>query len=103
MFQCTIVRCKGGLDYFYPKYNMFISETKQFLLSAKKMSLQRTSYYLLTMNQNHLTRRSPSFLGKIRYPSPLQPFRSNFIGTEYTIYDDGENPSKTTHLDRVRS
>jgi tubby-related protein 1 len=33
------------------------------------------------------------YLGKVR---------SNFLGTEFYIYDDGENPSKAKDFNRVR-
>jgi tubby-related protein 1 len=83
---------------------MKISESGQYLLTAKKMSLQKTSYYLLTMNENHLSRKSESFLGKIRYLFSLFLLfaRSNFLGTEYLFYDNGDNPAKTTNLENVR-
>lgn len=54
-------------------------------MTAKKQSFQTTSYYLLSTDINELTKQSPHFIGKIR---------SNFVGTEFTIYDTGENPSK---------
>jgi len=28
--------------------------------------------------------------------------RSNFLGTEFYLYDDGENPKKTKNIDGVR-
>jgi len=45
------------------------------------------------MDKNDLNRKSSNYLGKIR---------SNFLGTEFTVYDDGENPSKTKQYDKIR-
>ncbi len=42
------------------------------------------------MNMNNFDKKSPDFLGKVR---------SNFMGTEFLIYDNLENPAKAKTLD----
>jgi Tub family len=55
-----------------------------FLLASKKRTANKTSNYLLSMDKRDLNRDSDSFLGKVR---------SNYFGTEFTIFDDGLAPS----------
>ncbi len=94
IMQCTIVRDTSGSNYFYPKYNMYLSDGSQYLMTAKKMSFQKTSYYLLSMHINDISRQSPYFMGKLR---------SNFLGTEFIIYDQGLNPLKTQNMQKIRN
>lgn len=86
MIQCSIRREKGGLkNRFYPKYFMHLSDGYTFLLAGKKRANNKTSNYLMSMNQKEMTTKSPAYLGKVR---------SNFLGTEFIIYNTGLNPSK---------
>lgn len=55
-----------------------------FLLAGKKRSHNKTSNYLISLDKRDLNRDSDSFLGKLR---------SNYFGTEFTAYDDGQAPS----------
>ncbi len=45
------------------------------------------------MNPNDLNTNSPGYLGKVR---------SNFLGTEFRIYDTGENPGKAKTFNKIR-
>ena len=83
--QCTIRRDKSGFNRLFPKYFMSISEGLTFLLAGKKRAGNRTSNYMVTMNQKDFNTKSPSFLGKVR---------SNFLGTEFMMYDNGLNPKR---------
>ena len=51
----------------------------------KKRANSQTSNYLISMNQDELSTRNPAYLGKLR---------SNFLGTQFVIYDTGLDPSK---------
>jgi tubby-related protein 1 len=62
-------------------------------MSAKKRSINRTSNYLISYKKDELKKNSLYYLGKLR---------SNFMGTEFNIYDHGENPKKTKDAQRVR-
>ena len=85
MIQCTILRERSGFNRIYPKYFLFVSDTHQFLLAGRKRPGNKTSNYLMSMSQKDLKTKSPSYLGKVR---------SNFMGTEFMIYDKGLNPKK---------
>jgi len=87
MIQCTILRERGGFNRIYPKYFLFVSDTHQFLLAGRKRPGNKTSNYLISMSEKDLKIKSPSYLGKVR---------SNFLGTEFMIYDKGLNPKKKT-------
>lgn len=82
--QCSIRREKSGFNRFFPKYFMHLSENHVFLLAGKKRPHNKTSNYLITMNQKELTVKSPAYLSKLR---------SNFLGTEFHIFDTGLNPT----------
>ena len=92
MLQCTIHRDKKGFARFFPKYTLTLSEGGRFLLNGKKRSA-RTSNYMITYDQK-CNRKGAGYLGKLR---------SNFLGTEFNIYDWGENPKKKIMDDKWRT
>lgn len=74
---------------FFPKYHVFMSSGFRYLMSCKKRSGNKTSNYIIGMDKDNLDRKHPSFLGKVR---------SNFMGSEFHVYDKGENPSKIIYF-----
>lgn len=81
--QCYIRRNKSGTHKLYPVYSLYLKDGDVFLLTSKKRPNNKTSNYLISMDQSDLNRSSSSYLGKLR---------SNFVGTEFQIFDDGVNP-----------
>eukprot|EP00357_Protocruzia_adherens_P026546 CAMPEP_0115007224 /NCGR_PEP_ID=MMETSP0216-20121206/21034_1 /TAXON_ID=223996 /ORGANISM="Protocruzia adherens, Strain Boccale" /LENGTH=626 /DNA_ID=CAMNT_0002374089 /DNA_START=84 /DNA_END=1964 /DNA_ORIENTATION=+ len=94
MMQCVIYREKKGFgNMIAPKYHVYSSNHMRYLMSAKKQIANKTSNYHLSMDRNDFKRKSDNYLGKLR---------SNFMGTQYTIYDRGENPENTNSPDQIR-
>lgn len=93
IIQTQIRRDKSGLALFYPKYHVYLSNSLRFLLTGKKRSINKTSNYLMSMSKTELSKKSNYFLGKVR---------SNFLGTEFHIYDTGENPKKCKNTKEAR-
>lgn len=91
--QCTIVRHKSGFNRLWPKYTLQLSDGNKFLLTGKKRTGNTTSNYMITIDQEKLKKGNKGYLGKLR---------SNFLGTEFFLYDTGENPSKAKGADQVR-
>jgi len=88
LVQCHIVRTKGGFMASYPKYTMYLKHpggADTMLLAARKRGQSKSSNYLISLDQDDLSRESGAFFGKLR---------SNFIGTEFVLYDAGLNPEK---------
>ncbi|KAL7541681.1 hypothetical protein ACHAWF_006995, partial [Thalassiosira exigua] len=87
MVQCCIRRNKGIKNALFPEYRIYLksgnSKTETFLMTSKKRVGNKTSNYLISMSRNDHDKNSESILGKLR---------SNFLGTEYMIYDHGKNP-----------
>ncbi|CAM9186240.1 unnamed protein product [Heterosigma akashiwo] len=83
--QCSIVRNKSGTNKLFPNYQVFMKygDQERFLLAGKKRAGNKTSNYLISMQEGDLSRESRNFLGKLR---------ANFVGTEFQVYDDGVNP-----------
>jgi len=50
----------------------------KFLLSARKRKKSKSSNYIISLDEDDLARQSGNFFGKLR---------SNFVGTEFTIFD----------------
>ena len=80
-------------------YYVFLELGNQFLLAARKRKMQRTSNYVISLDQTDLERDSSSFVGKVRYLCSFlslvtKVIRANFVGTDFTVYDNGDNPSK---------
>lgn len=92
--QATIMRHKNGMNRFWPKYTLSLSTTNQFLLTGKKRAGNATSNYMISMDQEKAGKGGSGYLGKVR---------SNFLGTEFSIYDNGANPEKAKTPDSVRS
>lgn len=58
---------------------------KQLLLAAKKRSARASTEYLLSMSGDNLTTRDKNYLGFVK---------ANFFGTEWHVFDAGEEKSK---------
>lgn len=83
--ECCIKRNKTIKNVLFPEYRMYLRDgkTEVCLMTSKKRAGSTTSNYLISMGRNDHDRSSESVIGKLR---------SNFLGTEYHIYDDGKNP-----------
>jgi len=84
--RTTITRSKKGLDKLFPKYNLNLSEgthAGKFLLAAKKNTGSATSHYTISSDSEKMEKNAAAYLGKVR---------SNFLGTEFVIFDTGANP-----------
>jgi tubby-related protein 1 len=82
--KCVIKRNKGIKNALFPEYRVYLKDINVFLMTSKKRMGNTTSNYLISMGRNDFdNRQSPNILGKLR---------SNFLGTEYIIYDGGNNP-----------
>ncbi|CAD8058431.1 unnamed protein product [Paramecium primaurelia] len=92
MIQCTIKRDRSGMCRFYPKYHMHFSNGFLYLMSAKKRACNNTSNYIISQSRDDME-KSDNFLGKVR---------SNFMGTEFILYDSGLNPEKTKDPQKFR-
>ena len=63
-------------------------------MAARKRPNNTTPNYIVTMDNENFEKESSLFIGKLR---------SNFMGTEFQIYDTGMNPSDTKNFDNVRA
>ena len=75
-------RSRGGR---FPTYYLYMEEGERFLMSARKRKRNKSSNYLISTDIEDLNRDSETFFGKAR---------SNFVGTEFTLYDDGVSSRK---------
>lgn len=87
--KCRVQREKRGMERsMFPTYYLYLEmETvskKLFLLAARKRKKSRSSNYLISTDAKDLSRDGKNFVGKLR---------SNFLGTSFTIYDNGVNPT----------
>ncbi|KAG8461633.1 hypothetical protein KFE25_001251 [Diacronema lutheri] len=87
MVQCLIKRDKSGLDMLYPQYRCYLQtpDGDRFIMAARKRKKSNSNNYVISTSIKDLARHSESCIGKLR---------SNFIGTEFVLYDDGYNPRK---------
>jgi hypothetical protein len=92
--QLCIKRDKDGFSKkFYPKYDMTFSSNGQFILSGQKMQLMRSAHYNITLEHEDMEKNLPGYLGKLR---------SDLAGSEFNMFDRGENPSAVVPIDQVR-
>ena len=61
---------------------------------GKKRKWNRTSNYLMSLNEKNPDTKTPGYIGKLR---------ANFMGTQFQIYDSGLNPdSKGANEQTIR-
>ncbi|KAJ3130349.1 hypothetical protein HK098_002578 [Nowakowskiella sp. JEL0407] len=85
---CYVTRRKEGVDKLYPQYDFYIEEPggglPTFIMSARKRKKSSSSCYIIsTLPLDD----EKSVIGKVR---------SNFIGTSFVIYDNGNGHSKAS-------
>ncbi|KAK3773320.1 hypothetical protein RRG08_023206 [Elysia crispata] len=87
--KCRITRDKRGVDRnIYPTYFLHLEQDngrKVFLLAGRKRKKSATSNYLISTDPTDLTRNGEAYCGKLR---------SNLLGTQFTLFDNGDNPKK---------
>jgi len=97
--KCQIRRLKTGGGLVSKGSILYVLELQkedgettrnQFLLAGKKRSGNKSSNYLISVDKADLSTDSDAYIAKLR---------SNYMGTEFTVYDDGVNPEK---IDQVR-
>ena len=93
ILEWTIARNKSGFNFWNPKYTLILSDGERFLLNGKKRGGNKTSNYLITLDQDNLKKKGKGYLGKLR---------ANFMGTEFIVYDQGENPKSTKDPEQIR-
>eukprot|EP00096_Caligus_rogercresseyi_P012706 TRINITY_DN5416_c0_g1_i1.p1 TRINITY_DN5416_c0_g1~~TRINITY_DN5416_c0_g1_i1.p1 ORF type:complete len:495 (+),score=134.34 TRINITY_DN5416_c0_g1_i1:138-1622(+) len=97
LVKCRITRDKKGMDRgLFPTYFLHMEREdgkRVFLIAGRKRKKSATSNYLITTDPTDLSRAGDSFIGKLR---------SNVMGTQFTIYDGGDNvKSKGAIQDRT--
>ncbi|XP_045480442.1 protein king tubby [Harmonia axyridis] len=89
LYKCRITRDRKGMDRgFFPTYFLHLEKDhgkKVFLLAARKRKKSATSNYLISTDPTDLSRNAESYVGKLR---------SNLLGTQFTIFDNGVSPRK---------
>ncbi|XP_066586249.1 protein king tubby [Prorops nasuta] len=83
-YKCRITRDRKGMDRgLYPTYFLHLERDygkKVFLLAGRKRKKSTTSNYLISTDPTDLSRGGESYIGKLR---------SNLLGTQFTVYDNG--------------
>ncbi|KAI4320705.1 hypothetical protein MLD38_034158 [Melastoma candidum] len=88
--QCLIKRDKkNSTFYLYLAFSPSIVDKGKFLLAARRYRRGAHSEYIISLDADDLSQGSNAYLGKLR---------SDFLGTNFTIYDskspyDGAKPS----------
>ncbi|XP_008206455.1 protein king tubby isoform X1 [Nasonia vitripennis] len=97
-YKCRITRDRKGMDRgFYPTYFLHLERDygkKVFLLAGRKRKRSKTSNYLISTDPTDLSRGGEAFVGKLR---------SNLLGTQFTIYDNGYSQLKDDKREERRS
>ncbi|KAI5733678.1 hypothetical protein M8J76_014602 [Diaphorina citri] len=94
-YKCRITRDRKGVDRgLYPTYFLHLERDygkKIFLLAGRKRKKSTTSNYLISTDPTDLSRKGESFVGKLR---------SNLLGTQFTVYDNGSSRRRVNIFDR---
>ncbi|KAL1110326.1 hypothetical protein AAG570_007859 [Ranatra chinensis] len=95
-YKCRITRDRKGMDRgLYPTYFLHLERDygkKVFLLAGRKRKKSTTSNYLISTDPTDLSRGGESYVGKLR---------SNLLGTQFTVYDNGRSPKHLNSKDHM--
>lgn len=101
---CKILRKKDGVDRFHPQYEMFLENPDNsltFLLSARKMKRSKSSYYTISSYPIDAIGEEGNRVAKVRFVCLIMRwFRSNFIGTHFTVFDNGQRDAQVEDMAR---
>lgn len=93
-YKCRITRDRKGMDRgLYPTYFLHLERDygkKVFLLAGRKRKKSATSNYLISTDPTDLSRGGEAYIGKLR---------SNLLGTQFTVYDNGRSPRHSGNKD----
>lgn len=70
------------------------SQDIKFILTSQKKNVVTQAHYLITMDPNNVSKKATGYLGKLR---------GYKVGTEYNLYDAGDNPKTTQVSEYVRN
>mmetsp|Transcript_37249 Transcript_37249/g.105100 ORF Transcript_37249/g.105100 Transcript_37249/m.105100 type:complete len:774 (-) Transcript_37249:196-2517(-) len=88
MIQLFIKRIKG-LYGQYPAYECYTEQGHTFLMAARRRKKSTTSHFVISLEQNDVTRGSEAAIAKLK---------SNYVGTEYIGSNSGEKRSDQSSL-----
>ena len=90
MVECLITRERRGLSLF-PIYRMYVQrdDGDALVVVARRRKRADGHSFHLSTDEDDLTSRGPSYVGKLR---------SNLVGSEWMLYDGGLNPSAAARL-----
>lgn len=83
VIKCQILRHKSTLFNAFPTYELYLKNGMRFVMAARKRKKVRGAYYVISTNKDNISRHDQNFIGKTR---------SNVLGTEFSIYDNGIGP-----------
>ncbi|KAG2181846.1 hypothetical protein INT44_008662 [Umbelopsis vinacea] len=93
-FTCRIQRHREGMDRLNPYYQLYfqnlVTNEVQWIFTANKKRKSQTSYYTIkgsAKSQNASNNRRDGEM------VTLAKVRSNFLGTNFTVYSNGRNPN----------
>eukprot|EP00240_Pyramimonas_obovata_P003820 CAMPEP_0118927274 /NCGR_PEP_ID=MMETSP1169-20130426/4782_1 /TAXON_ID=36882 /ORGANISM="Pyramimonas obovata, Strain CCMP722" /LENGTH=367 /DNA_ID=CAMNT_0006869011 /DNA_START=209 /DNA_END=1309 /DNA_ORIENTATION=+ len=84
LIQCYVRRDKDRTG-LYPQFQLYLTNGDQFLLAARRRKKSNSSNYLVSLDPEDLARGGAGFHAKLR---------SNYVGTSYTLYNNGLKPGK---------
>ena len=85
--QCTIERNTSGVNKFFPKYTLKLSDGNKTMLIGDKISNSATSHYKINIDSS--IPKADTYLGRLR---------GNFGSTQMYIYGKGLNPKEANKL-----
>ena len=84
--QCYITRNKKGIaNRLYPLYECVYEAGEKCIMVGRKKSKNKTSHYVVSSDKDKMDKGDAEMLGKVR---------SNFVGTEFSVFDHGVSPDK---------
>jgi hypothetical protein len=94
LFCKIVMKYDNSMERLYPRYYLYLNQNERILLSAKKVFSSTSICYMITYDDQSLNLKDRnSYVGKIS---------SNFLGTEFNIFDNGKKYNETKIVSEMR-
>ncbi|ORX79834.1 Tub-domain-containing protein [Anaeromyces robustus] len=65
ILRCRVIRKVGKINHMHPEYYLYNDDTNEFLLAARKRKNIKKMNYIITTDENSITKTSSGYVGKL--------------------------------------
>lgn len=65
ILRCRVIRKVGKINHIHPEYYLYNDDTNEFILAARRRKNIKKMDYIITTDENSITKTSPGYVGKL--------------------------------------